>query len=67
MLDDFPDQVSELLAFLGHQFPAGHPFAGIRVSTGDAGWAGRVDARIEYVELGGGGGVWAALFVRSFF
>jgi luciferase family oxidoreductase group 1 len=32
MLDDFPDQVSELLAFLGHQFPADHPFAGIRVS-----------------------------------
>jgi luciferase family oxidoreductase group 1 len=32
MLDDFPDQVSELLAFLGHQFPEGHPFAGIRVS-----------------------------------
>jgi luciferase family oxidoreductase group 1 len=32
MLDDFPDQVSELLAFLGHQFPDGHPFAGIRVS-----------------------------------
>jgi len=32
MLDDFPDQVSELLAFLGHHFPEGHPFAGIRVS-----------------------------------
>jgi luciferase family oxidoreductase group 1 len=32
MLDDFPDQVSELLAFLGHHFPAGHPFAGIKVS-----------------------------------
>ena len=32
MLDDFPEQVSELLAFLGHNFPAGHPFAGIRVS-----------------------------------
>jgi luciferase family oxidoreductase group 1 len=32
MLDDFPEQVSELLAFLGNQFPAGHPFAGIRVS-----------------------------------
>jgi len=30
--DDFPEQVSELLAFLGHSFPAGHPFAGIRVS-----------------------------------
>jgi luciferase family oxidoreductase group 1 len=32
MVDDFPEQVSELLAFLGHQFPADHPFAGIRVS-----------------------------------
>jgi luciferase family oxidoreductase group 1 len=32
MLDDFPEQVSELLAFLGHAFPAAHPFAGIRVA-----------------------------------
>jgi luciferase family oxidoreductase group 1 len=32
MQDDFPEQVSELLAFLGHTFPADHPFAGIRVS-----------------------------------
>jgi luciferase family oxidoreductase group 1 len=32
MPDDFPEQVSELLAFLGHKFPEGHPFAGIRVS-----------------------------------
>jgi luciferase family oxidoreductase group 1 len=37
MQDDFPEQVSELLAFLshgetGHHFPVGHPFAGIRVS-----------------------------------
>lgn len=37
MLDDFPEQVGELLAFLnhgqaGHSFPEGHPFAGIRVS-----------------------------------
>jgi luciferase family oxidoreductase group 1 len=37
MPDDFPEQVSELLAFLGHGeagygFPAEHPFAGIRVS-----------------------------------
>ncbi len=32
MPDDFPEQVSELLAFLGQSFPAGHPFAGIRVS-----------------------------------
>ncbi|MEO6912336.1 MAG: LLM class flavin-dependent oxidoreductase [Edaphobacter sp.] len=32
MLDDFPDQVRELLAFLGREFPERHPFAGIRVS-----------------------------------
>jgi luciferase family oxidoreductase group 1 len=32
MLDDFPEQVSELLAFLGKQFPAGHLFEKIRVS-----------------------------------
>ena len=32
MPDDFPGQVSELLAFLSHQFPANHPFARIRVS-----------------------------------
>jgi luciferase family oxidoreductase group 1 len=32
MLDDFPEQVSELLAFLGHEFPAGHPFEKIKVS-----------------------------------
>jgi luciferase family oxidoreductase group 1 len=32
MLDDFPEQVSELLAFLGQTFPEAHPFAGIRVS-----------------------------------
>ena len=38
-VDDFPEQVSELLAFLGHGgadgergFPAQHPFAGIRVA-----------------------------------
>jgi luciferase family oxidoreductase group 1 len=32
MQDDFPDQVGELLAFLGQKFPAEHPFASIRVS-----------------------------------
>src|ERR1700730_16441013 len=32
MQDDFPEQVSELLAFLGRHFPAGHPFGSIRVS-----------------------------------
>lgn len=32
MPDDFPDQVSELLAFLDQDFPERHPFARIRVS-----------------------------------
>jgi luciferase family oxidoreductase group 1 len=32
MEDDFPDQVSELLAFLEGGFPEGHPFERIRVS-----------------------------------
>ena len=32
MEDDFPEQVSELLAFLEGGFPEGHPFAKIRVS-----------------------------------
>lgn len=32
MLDDFPDQVSELLAFLDQDFPERHPFARIRIS-----------------------------------
>jgi luciferase family oxidoreductase group 1 len=36
MPDDFPDQVSELLAYLDHGgehgFPAGHPFANLRVA-----------------------------------
>jgi luciferase family oxidoreductase group 1 len=32
MLDDFPDQVSELLAFLNTDFPPQHPFARIRVA-----------------------------------
>src|ERR1700733_10586864 len=31
-VDDFPEQVTELLAFLRHEFPENHPFAGIRVS-----------------------------------
>jgi len=30
--DDFPDQLSELIAFLHHGFPAGHPFSRITVS-----------------------------------
>jgi luciferase family oxidoreductase group 1 len=32
MLDDFPDQVSELLAYFDHTFPAGHPFGSLRVA-----------------------------------
>jgi len=31
-VDDFPEQVSELLAFLDRDFPESHPFAKIRVS-----------------------------------
>ena len=30
-VDDFVDQLSELLAFLEHGFPAGHPFAKVQV------------------------------------
>jgi luciferase family oxidoreductase group 1 len=30
--DDFPDQVSELIAFLDHGFPGNHPFSKIRVA-----------------------------------
>jgi luciferase family oxidoreductase group 1 len=30
--DDFPDQLAELIAFLHHGFPAGHPFARIEVA-----------------------------------
>ena len=30
--DDFPDQLSELIAFLHHGFPAGHPFSKIVVA-----------------------------------
>ena len=32
MQDDFPDQVSELLAYFDHGFPAGHPFGSLLVS-----------------------------------
>jgi luciferase family oxidoreductase group 1 len=32
MPDDFPDQVSELLAYLDHTMPAGHPFASLRIA-----------------------------------
>jgi luciferase family oxidoreductase group 1 len=31
-VDDFPDQLSELIAFLNHDFPESHPFSSIRVS-----------------------------------
>ncbi|MDP9050178.1 MAG: LLM class flavin-dependent oxidoreductase [Acidobacteriota bacterium] len=42
LLDDFPDQVSELLAYLypgeaEHAFPAGHPFGSLRVAPEMAG------------------------------
>ena len=30
-VDDFPDQLSELIAFLHHGFPAGHPFGRVSV------------------------------------
>ncbi len=30
--DDFPDQLSELIAFLHHGFPANHPFSRIKLS-----------------------------------
>lgn len=32
MQDDFEDQVAELLAYFEHTFPAGHPFASLRVA-----------------------------------
>jgi luciferase family oxidoreductase group 1 len=32
MLDDFPDQVSELLAYFEKDFPAGHPFGRLTVA-----------------------------------
>ena len=37
MLDDFPEQVSELLAYFEGNFPAGHPFANLKVSPELAG------------------------------
>src|SRR5882757_7758244 len=37
MLDDFPEQVAELLAYFERNFPAGHPFASLRVSPEVAG------------------------------
>ncbi len=36
-LDDFPEQVEELLAYFYRSFPAGHPFGGLRVSPEMAG------------------------------
>jgi luciferase family oxidoreductase group 1 len=36
-LDDFPEQLAELLAFMNEAFPAGHPFARIEVSPALAG------------------------------
>jgi luciferase family oxidoreductase group 1 len=37
MADDFPDQVAELLAFLGKEFPADHPFGRVKVAPDAAG------------------------------
>ncbi len=37
MQDDFPEQVAELLAWFDRGFPAGHPFAGVRLSPETAG------------------------------
>jgi luciferase family oxidoreductase group 1 len=37
MLDDFPEQVAELLAYLEKNFEAGHPFARLKVSPEVAG------------------------------
>ena len=67
MQDDFPEQVSELLAFSGAIISCGASVWEDSGFAGDAGWAGCVDAGVEHVELGGGGGVWAALFVCTFF
>ena len=67
MLDDFPEQVTELLAYFEKNFEAGHPFARIEGCSGFGGWAGCLDAGLEYVELGGGGGVWAAVCLCTFF
>ena len=36
-VDDFPDQLSELIAFLHHDFPTGHPFSRITVSPDSPG------------------------------
>ncbi len=35
--DDFPDQLSELIAFLHHGFPAAHPFSRVTVAPESAG------------------------------
>jgi len=37
MQDDFEDQVAELLAFFERSFPAGHPFASLRVAPEESG------------------------------
>lgn len=36
-VDDFPDQLSELLAFLHHGFPASHPFSRVKVAPDSPG------------------------------
>ena len=63
MQDDFADQTAELLAFLDGGFPARASVCEDPGFAGDAGRSGCVDAWIEHVELGGGGGVWAAVCV----
>ena len=55
MEDDFPEQVSELLAFLEGGFSGGASVCEDQGFAGDAGWARCVDAGVEYVELGCGG------------
>jgi len=37
MPDDFEDQTAELLAYLDHSFPAGHPFGNLRVAPEEPG------------------------------
>ena len=70
MLDDFPEQVSELLAFLSHVgalVSGGASVCGDSGLAGYAGWAGCVDAGFQYVERRRSSRVWAALLVRALF
>ncbi len=50
MVDDFPQQMAELRAFLHpERFPREHPFARLRVAPGERGSAGCVAAGVEHV------------------